>query len=156
MQMPTVGPEIARLTELFAGTWKGEEKLYPSDWDPDGGPAFGTWTVTPSLDGFALIVDYAEERGGAVVYRGHGVHGWDADGDCFLTYWFDNIGILPRAPSRARLDGNCYSYQDASPTGLNRMTYSWEGDRFEFRIDISKDDGATWSPMHEGRYTRTR
>ncbi len=43
-----------------------------------------------------------------------------------------------------------------SPTGLNRMTYSWEGDRFEFRIDISKDDGATWSPMHEGRYTRTR
>ena len=78
MDMPKVSDEMKRLTELFAGTWRGEEKLYPSEWDPAGGPALGTWTVRPGVDGFCLLVDYDEERDGKVVYRGHGVHGWDS------------------------------------------------------------------------------
>ena len=48
--MPTVGPEQKRLNALFCGTWRGEEKLYPSDWDPNGGASFGTWVVHASLD----------------------------------------------------------------------------------------------------------
>ena len=45
MEMPKVGTEQKRLNELFSGTWRGEEKLYPSDWDPKGGTAFGTWLM---------------------------------------------------------------------------------------------------------------
>ena len=155
MQMPSVGAEQKRLTELFSGTWRGEEKLYPSDWEPKGGPAFGTWVVHASLDGFALLVDYSEERDGKIVYRGHGVHGWDAGESCFFAYWFDNIGMMPKQPVRAQLEGQRYTYSEQTPRGWTRMTYEWKGDSFELRIERGKN-GKTWSPMHEGRYTRAR
>lgn len=34
------------------------------------------------------------------------------------------------------------------------MRYEWKNGQFEFRIDKSRDGRKTWSPMHEGRYTR--
>ncbi len=153
MQMPKVSQEMARLTELFAGTWRGEETLHPSEWDPVGGPAFGTWTVRAGVDGFVLLVDYEEERDGKVAYRGHGVHGWDGRQGTFLAYWFDNIGILPSAGIRAQLDGDRYTYEEASPMGHTRFTYTWADGTFSFTIERSPD-GATWSPMHDGRYRR--
>ena len=104
MEMPKVGSEMIRLTELFAGTWRGDEKLYPSEWDLHGGPATGVWTVTPALDGFCLLVDYQESRDGKVAYRGHGVHGWDGQDACFYAYWFDNIGAMPKAAIKATFD----------------------------------------------------
>lgn len=153
MEMPRVSSELSRLTELFAGTWRGEETLYPSEWDPVGGPALGTWTVRPGVDGFCLLVDYDEERDGKVVYRGHGVHGWDNDERGFLAYWFDNIGSMPKAAVRANLHGDRYTYTEASPTGHSRFTYAWTDGVFTFSIERSKD-GVTWAPMHEGRYRR--
>ncbi|MGE0872342.1 MAG: DUF1579 family protein [Kofleriaceae bacterium] len=148
--------EQNKLAEMFVGTWKGEEKLYPSQWDPTGGPAIGTWTVRRGVDGFCILVDYDEERDGKIVYRGHGVHGWQASEQCFYVYWFDNMGVIPVHGIKAQLAGNRYSYQsNDGPTGWTRMTYEWNGDRFEFRIDKS-NDGTAWSPMHEGKYTRTR
>jgi hypothetical protein len=154
MEMPKVSEEQKRLTSLFAGTWRGEEKLHPSDWDPKGGPAFGTWVVHPSLDGFFLLVDYIEERDGKIMYRGHGVHAWDPQEKCFFAYWFDNVGSIPKKPVRATLEGAKYTYEEQGHAGGHtRMTYAWTDDRFEFRIETSKD-GATWAPMHEGRYTR--
>ena len=153
MQMPTVSNQMKQLTALFSGTWKGEERLHPSDWDPAGGSASAIWVVRPAVDGFALLVDYDEARDGQVVYRGHGVHGWDAGQGCFFAYWFDNIGMMPAAGNRATLDGNRYTYQEAGPMGHSRFTYEWMGDVFTFRIDRSRD-GSSWSPMHEGRYQR--
>jgi hypothetical protein len=156
MQMPTVGAEQKKLNELFTGVWRGEEKIYPSEWDPKGGAAFGTWVCHASLDGFNVLVDYTEERDGKINYRGHGVHGWDAREGAFFTYWFDNIGFQPKAPARGTLEGNRYTYASDEPGGRTRMTYEWNGDVFTFRIDRSKDGGQTWNPMHDGRYTRAR
>jgi hypothetical protein len=153
MEMPTLSDEQKRLNELFTGTWRGEEKLYPSDWDPEGGPAFGTWTVTSSVDGWVCLVDYAEERHGKVVYRGHGVHTWDSAAKSFVCYWFDNIGFPPKQAIPARLVGNTYSYESDEPTGKMRMTYTFGSGTLEFKIEKSKD-GSTWAPMHEGHYTR--
>ncbi len=151
--MPTAGPEITKLAELMVGTWRGEEKLYPSEWDPVGGPAFATWTVRSDLDGFAVIVDYVEERDGKVVYRGHGIHAWDGGGSTFVNYWFDNVGIAQQKPTRGILEGNRYSYVSDEGT---RMTYAWANDSMSFTIEKSADNGVTWKPMHEGRYTRSK
>ena len=153
MEMPKVASEMIRLTELFAGTWQGEETLHPSEWDPVGGPARGTWTVRAGVDGFCLLVDYDEERDGKVVYRGHGVHGWDNFEGGFFAFWFDNIGSMPKAAVRATLDGDRYTYTEVTPMGHSRFTYAWADGVFSFTIDRSKD-GATWAPMHEGRYRR--
>ena len=153
MEMPKVSSEMTRLTELFVGTWRGEETLHPSEWDPVGGPARGTWTVRTGADGFVLLVDYDEERDGKVVYRGHGVHGWDNFAGGFFAYWFDNMGPMPKAGVPARLEGDRYTYTEASPMGHSRFTYAWADGGFSFAIERSKD-GATWAPMHEGKYRR--
>lgn len=153
MEMPKPSAEIQTLSELFQGTWRGSETLHPSPWDPAGGPGFGTWVVHPSLDGFYLLVDYTEERGGKVVYRGHGVHGWEAREGRYLEYWFDNIGVTPRSPNVATLEGNVYRYFSESPGGTNRFTYVFEGDTLRFSIEVAAADGG-WKPMHEGAYTR--
>jgi hypothetical protein len=153
MEMPKVSREMERLTALFAGTWRGEETLYPSTWDPVGGPATGTWTVRPAADGFVLLVDYDEERDGKVVYRGHGVHGWDGGTGGFLAYWFDNIGAMPTTGNRATLDGDSYTYTEVSDVGHSRFTYAWEDGVFSFSIERSPD-GRAWKPMHDGRYRR--
>lgn len=153
MEMPKVAPEMSRLTALFAGTWRGEETLFPSEWDPVGGPATATWTVRPAVDGFALLIDYDEERDGTLVYRGHGVHGWDTFVGGFHVYWFDNIGSMPKAAVRATLDGNRYGYTEVTPRGHSRFRYQWDDGLFTFRIDRSPD-GVTWTPMHDGRYRR--
>jgi hypothetical protein len=153
MEMPKVGSEMKALTELFAGTWRGDETLHPSEWDPTGGPAHGVWTVRPAADGFILLVDYDESRDGAVVYRGHGVHGWDTFTGGFHAYWFDNIGSMPKHAVRATLEGDVYSYTEVGPTGHSRFTYDLRNGGFSFRIDRSPD-GKTWAPMHEGTYTR--
>jgi len=153
MPMPSVSPEMKRLAELFVGTWHGEEKLYPSEWDPKGGPATGRWTVKAGVDGFCVLVDYEESRDGKVNYVGHGVHGFDAKDQCFYVYWFDNIGMMPTKAVKATLHGDTYTYRESSPMGHTRMTYAWNDGSFSFTIERSKD-GETWSPMHEGRYRR--
>lgn len=152
MEMPTVGAEIKALTTLFQGTWRGPETLHPSPWDPQGGPAFGTWVVYPSLDGFYLMVDYTEERDGKVVYRGHGVHGWEASEGVFFEFWFDNIGVTPRAPNHAQLQGNTYRYVSSGPSGASRFTYTFDGNTLRFTIEAQEGDG--WRMSHEGTYTR--
>ena len=55
-----------------------QERLYPSPWDPTGGPAVGHIENRAALDGFAVVHDYEHERNGSVTYRGHGIFTWDA------------------------------------------------------------------------------
>jgi len=153
MPKPTVAPELLRLTELFTGHWQGDETLYPTAWDPTGGSATATWDVRPAVEGFALLVDYAETRDGSVVYRGHGVHGWDPAAGGFLAYWFDSVGALQAAGSPATLEGDRYTYRWVRPGGHTRFTYDWSQGELVFTIDRSPD-GVTWTPMHVGRYRR--
>lgn len=84
------------------------------------------------LDGFFLLTDYEEERGGQVAFRGHGVYGWDQREQCYTMHWFDSMG-------------------DGAPTLARGQ---WEGaDRYQFRLEHSSD-GKEWRPMMEGTYTR--
>jgi len=159
MPKPTPTEQQLRLNELFTGTWRGEETLHPTSWDPKGGTATGAWVCRTALDGFTVIADYEETRDGKVVYRGHGIHGWDPQAKQFLTYWFDSIGVMPPAPNKATLDGTTYSYLSVGDVdavkNTQRMTYAWpDATTFTFKIESSLDGGATWKPVHDGTYTR--
>jgi putative addiction module component (TIGR02574 family) len=84
MEIPKAGSQHERLRALV-GSWKGDEKMYPSPWDSQGGTAKGFTEARFDLDGMFVIADYRQERNGKVTYRGHGVFGWDAKQSAYTT-----------------------------------------------------------------------
>jgi len=156
VQMPQVH-DAHRKLEAMAGSWKGEETLSPSPWDPKGGTAVGRFISKLDLDGFALITDYVQERGGQTTYRGHGVFGWSEKDKAYTMHWFDSMGGDPSGPpALGTWAGNDLTFEHRTPMGLSRYVYHFEGDgRYTFRIDNSQD-GKKWATFMEGKYMRAR
>jgi hypothetical protein len=90
MDMPKVGPSHQKLYVL-AGEWQGTETMMPSPMGP-GGTATGTMKARVDIDGFYGISDYAQQRDGAVTYRGHGVYGFDTTTNEYTWYWIVGAG----------------------------------------------------------------
>jgi len=153
MQMPGPTDDHRKLHRL-AGSWVGEEALHPSPWGP-GGPAVGRSSSRVSLDGMFVLTDYQEEKDEKVVFRGHGVLGWDARARQVTWYWFDSMGESPAEPARGSWDGDRLVLRSRHPRGESRYTYRFEGsDRYDFSIEGSSDGGKTWVKFMEGRYQR--
>ena len=154
MEMPHPQVEHLKLRAL-EGTWTGEETLHPSPWVQETRKAEGRFTSRLDVDGFYLITDYAEEREGKVVYRGHGVFGWDGKQRRYTMHWFDSMGgDAYSLPALGTWEGDTLAFEQKTPWGHSRYVYSFEGDgRYAFRIETSRD-GQTWSRMMEGSYAR--
>jgi hypothetical protein len=140
---------------FFAGTWIGEEQLSPSPWGP-GGVALGRYIGRVDVDGFFLLQDYVEERDGRVVYRGHGVFGWDERDQTYTWYWVDSLGSAPSAPSRGRWVDDMLVFEHA-PVGAQRGRYTYRitgEDSYHFTIENSEDGGQTYRLFLEADYHR--
>lgn len=61
MDMPQPTDAHRKLARL-AGEWTGEEKVFPSEWDPEGGVALGRTSARVALGEFAVVTDYEQER----------------------------------------------------------------------------------------------
>lgn len=152
MEMPKPGPGHARLREL-EGAWRGEEKQHPSPWDPTGGVAVGTIRARVELGGFFVVSEYVEEKDGQVVYRGHGVYGYDGASDRYTMHWFDSMGGAFSQPATGRWDGPDLVFEGASSAGRSRYVYRLHGDRYDFRIETSRD-GDAWTTFLEATYVK--
>ena len=153
MQMPTPTTEHERLA-LFEGQWEGDERILPTPFDPEGGPARGAWTARLALGGFCLIADYRQRRGGEVNFEGHGVYGWDPRGRCYTLHWFDSTGIEHGEPAFGAWDGDRLTLMhETSHAGHSRHVYEVAGDRFRFSLEHSPD-GVEWMPFLQGEYER--
>lgn len=153
MEMPKATEQHRRLHALV-GEWIGEETLSPSPWGP-GGPAVGKTTCRLDLDGFYVIQDYVEEKDGKVVFRGHGIFGYDAQSSEYCWYWIDSMGFVPAAPSRGRWDGDTLTFHSASPQGQGRYTYRFAADgSYHFKIENSFDGGKSFVQLMEGTYRK--
>jgi hypothetical protein len=109
------------------------------------------------MDGFFVLQDYSEEKDGRVVFRGHGIYGWDAAEKTYIWYWVDSMGQAPAAPSRGQWEGDTLTFTSSSPHGQGRYTLRFlEPTRYTFKLENSFDGGKTWSLMMEGTYRRTR
>jgi hypothetical protein len=153
MEMPKLLDEHRRLKAL-AGNWAGEEKIYPSPWDPKGGTATSRFQARADLDGFFLIADYVQERGGQAGYRGHGVYGYDPQQKRYTMHWFDSMGSATTAPVLGTWEGSRLTFEGSHPMGHSRYIYVFEGEnRYAFTIENSQD-GRSWTTFIEGRFTR--
>jgi hypothetical protein len=151
MPQPT---EHHKKLHKFAGSWVGDETLSPSPWGP-GGPAIGRTTGRVECDGFFLIQEYVEEKDGKVVFRGHGVFGYDDKQHDYAWYWVDSMGGVPPAPSRGKWEGDTLIFESSGNGQRARFTYTFVGgDRYKFLMESSFDDGKTWKPFVTAEYKR--
>jgi Protein of unknown function (DUF1579) len=154
MQMPSPTAEHERLG-LLAGDWEGDERILPTPFDPEGGPARGAWSARLALGGFCLIADYRQRRGGEVNFEGHGVYGWDPRGRCYTLHWFDSTGIEHGEPAFGAWDGDRLTLMhETTHAGHSRHVYEVTGDRFRFSLEHSPD-GVEWMPFLQGEYEKT-
>ena len=154
MEMPKPD-EHHRKLEALAGKWHGKEKIHPTPWDPAGGEAESDATGKMGLDGFCLIMDYTQKRGGKPNYLGHGVFGWDSKAAKYTLYWFDTIGGAPIMPaSEGNWEGNTLSFAHKGDMGWGRYSYHFESPtKYRFTIEMSQD-GKSWTPFLEGEFVR--
>lgn len=153
MGMPTVQEQHKKL-QAFSGTWVGEEKMYPSPWDPEGGMAVGKMNSRIDLDGFFLIQEYIQERGGQVSFRGHGVLGWNGQTNKYSLHWFDSMGTPTHEPALGTWTGNTLLYEHTTPMGQQRYHFISESPtRYTFKMENSKD-GKNWATLMEGHYSK--
>ena len=152
MQMPKP-TDTHRKLEKLAGSWHGEEQIFPSPWDPVGGTAIGRLTNRPALDGFEVIQDYEQERDGKNDFRGHGVFTWDENQQCYLLYWFDSMG-LPPSIFRGTFADNVLTLTNKESQGYTRAVWSFADDsHYHYRMEVSPD-GEHWQTFVEGNYVR--
>ncbi len=152
MEMPQPTPQHRRL-EALVGRWSGEETLHPAPWAPELRTATGKFSIRMGVDGMFLITDYEQARDGAVVFRGHGVYGWDATKERYTMYWFDSMGMSPNQTLGVWTEDELI-FSAQGDHGHARYVYTLrDPDRFAFRIE-SSPDGESWSPVMEGEYLR--
>jgi len=153
MEMPKPGLEHEKLHRLV-GTWNGDEKMHPSPWGP-GGPASARSVQRAAVDGFFVIQEYEQTVDGKVMFRGHGIFGYDSRKKKVAWYWVDSMGMMPAEPSYGEWAGDKLELYSESPDmGRQRYTIELRGaDSYYFAIHGSRD-GKSWAPFIEGVYTR--
>jgi hypothetical protein len=152
MEMPKPSAGHSRLRTL-AGHWEGEETMHPSQWDPKGGTAAGRTTSRMALNGFALISDYEQERGGVITFSGHGVMTFEPKSDLYTLTWFDCMGSPPEVFT-GRFEGDRLTVAHGGPGMHARLTYDVrDPERLLTRMEMSAD-GLTWNTLFDGRYER--
>ena len=152
MDMPQPTAEHLELA-AFAGSWVGEEILHPSPWAPEKRAAIGRFENRIGVDGLYLITDYEEEREGKIVFRGHGVYGWDAARERFTMFWFDSMGFSPNE-TLGTWQGDTLTYTNRGPHGHARYVHQIaDASTYRFSIENSRD-GEAWTLIMEGTYRR--
>ena len=150
MDMPKPGPEQEKL-KILVGDWRGQEKMHPSQWMPEGGVRDAKISNRLALDGFAVIQDYAQMDAGKTAFQGHAVIIKHPHADGFQMYWFDSF-----SPSvfEGSFDGKKAVFVSKSPMGHARASWDFTDARsYQFRMEGSQD-GKNWAPMMDGEYQK--
>lgn len=151
MEMPKPTEHHRKLTKLV-GQWQGEEKMYPSEWDPKGGVATGRQHARVSLDGFAVLADYEQERDGRITYMGHAVWTYDPKENCYLLHWFDSMGSPPEV-FKGSFQGEVLTVSHGGRMHA-RMTYDFShGSTLKSKMEMSPD-GKNWSTFFDAEYVK--
>ncbi len=154
MDMPQPN-EFHEALDILVGHWKGEEKMHPSPWSPEGHMADADIRNRKALGGFAVIQEYRQSMGGQTTYDGHGVITFDEPAGLYRMHWWDSMGS-PCNVFSGRFEGKDLVLTSDSPAMKSRGTFhldkAAEG-HYSFVMAVSMD-GENWAPFMEGCYQR--
>ena len=152
MEIPKPTEAHQKLQKLV-GNWKGEEKIFPSPWDPKGGISQGYIENRSGLGGFIVIQDVKSEKNGEVIFEGHGVFSWDQKQNEYTLHWVDSMG-MPLHVFRGDFDKETLTLLHEESEGYARMRVDLSDEnRYFLKVDISQD-GKNWQPLSEAQYQK--
>ncbi len=135
------------------GRWQGQEIIHPTSWGP-GGVTQARIECREELGGKLLVQSYQAERDGSPWLKAHALFALDPAGGCSL-FWFDSFGFVPSEPAVGQRESDSLSFVRVSPRGRTRHVYTLRGDdAYALSLQSSFDEGASWSPVMDGSYTR--
>jgi Protein of unknown function (DUF1579) len=152
MEMPNPTNEHRKLARI-AGRWEGEEKMYPSPWDPNGGIAIGRLNSRVALNGFALINDYEQERDGKITFTGHGVFTYNPEEKVYTLTWFDCMGAPPEV-FKGQFDNDILRLAHGGPGMHVRLTYDLSEPGYLSTGMEMAGDGKDWNRFFDARLKR--
>lgn len=153
MEMPQVTDEHRKMS-VWAGTWQGEETLFPSPFLPEGGKAQGVFVNKMILGDFVMTMDYQQKRDEQVTYAGLGVFGYSPNKQCYTKLWSDSMAGMPEKILDGHWVDNVLTFEGISPEFSVRYSYTLHDENsFSFAL-LSCKDGENWEKFMEGRYTR--
>ena len=147
-ESPQPGPEHEALSAL-CGEWVGDETMMPSPYSPGHEESTCELSVR-MLEGFFVISDYVQRRGGEVSFRGHGVYSWDPQASCYKMYWFDSMGGAGGV-AEGHVEDNVLTFKNQSPMGHHMYRYTFDNGETRFEMAMSQD-GEEWQMLMEGHY----
>lgn len=152
MKMPKPSAAHKKLHKL-EGTWSGDEQHSPSPFDPKGGSAKAKVKNKIALDGFAVVQEYEQKRGGKPTFSGHAIFRYDAEAAEYQMLWMDSMGG-PANTFRGTFDGKVMSLSSESGQGKMRCIFEFpKKDAYVFTMDVSMD-GTEWMPFMTGKYKK--
>lgn len=134
----------------LAGTWRGEERIAPSPWDPSGATATAEVRNRAALDGLVVVQEYDQSREGVVVFQGHGV--FSVSEPEVVLDWWDNWSAAPRQ-FRGRVEGEVMTLLSRDPKGPARATWEFVPGAYRYTLEVSQD-GNSWYRYMEAEYRR--
>lgn len=142
--------ELHRSLHRLEGTWRGEERIAPSPWDPTGAVASAEVRNQVALDGLVVIQEYDQSRAGAVVFQGHGI--FSVNGPEIVLDWWDNWSATPRQ-FRGQVTGETLTLLSRDPKGMARASWRIGATEYSYTLEVSPD-GAQWSRYIAATYRR--
>ena len=137
----------------LAGRWLGRETLHsPAGTEPEG-QAEGRFS-NRIFEGRYLVNEYEQSVDGKVVFRGHGIYGFDPGSKCYSMYWVDSNGTPPGSPLLGVFEENQLVFLKRGDGGTTRYAYRFDAENcFRFGLSVSAD-GQIFQPVLTGRYER--
>jgi hypothetical protein len=146
--------EEHRRLAVFAGEWTGEETVFPSRWDA-GGPATAQVVARVDLNGFYLIQDSRQSRGGKESFATHGVFTYDREDRLYKLFWHDSLGYYPPSPASGGWNGKVLTLVRGSLRGNARHVYEVLDDNsYSMKIQYSPD-AEGWADVLTDIYRRS-
>jgi len=137
----------------LAGRWVGSEILHSLSGVEPERKAQGCFS-NRIFEARFLINDYEQSVDGEIVFRGHGVYGFDPGSGRYSMYWIDSQGGAVGPIVAGDLEANRLVFLRQGAGGATRYAYTFEGPGgFRFELSVSLD-GRTFRPVLAGRYEK--
>lgn len=152
MQMPQPGDKH-RALEVMLGTWRATERMHPSHMSKDGTTVEGLVRNVRALDGFAIVQDYEQSRGGVVHFRGHGIFRYDEASKKYCLHWYDSMGHAPTL-FEGTMDGGVLFLEHTGSHGSMRASWDFNTrNQITYFMDVAMG-GQPWARFIDAQYQR--